>query len=157
MSDFLVEYRIMKNLNKYFLILFLAAFFTSPFFCSAQEKIFYMSQLKEKEGIKSLTKNADKIDILAPQFFAVTAKMKIAGQRAWRLLDDSGKIQGRAIIAHEHCLSWFVVRSIIRIGRAALIRIGAPVPPIDSLEPRFVPERFKDRPIAVRLCLKVSA
>lgn len=44
------------------------------------EKIFYMSQGKEKEGIASIKKNADKIDILAPQYFSVTGKMKIAGK-----------------------------------------------------------------------------
>ena len=43
------------------------------------EKIFYMSQLKEKDGIESLKKNADKIDILAPQFYGVSAKLKLAG------------------------------------------------------------------------------
>ena len=56
----------------------------SPIFCLADmnglEKIFYMSQSQEKEGILSLQKNADKIDILAPQFFSVSSKMKIVGK-----------------------------------------------------------------------------
>ena len=43
------------------------------------EKIFYMSESKEKEGIASLKINADKIDIIAPQFYGVTEKLKIAG------------------------------------------------------------------------------
>ena len=69
----------MVNLNKYFLLTFLFTFLAVPVFGYARENIFYMSQGKEKEGIISLQKNADKIDILAPQFFSVTAKMKIAG------------------------------------------------------------------------------
>jgi len=63
----------------FFSFIFIAIFFTAPFFCSAQEKIFYMSRLHEKDGIASLLKNADKIDILAPQFYGITEKMKIAG------------------------------------------------------------------------------
>ncbi len=43
------------------------------------EKIFYMSQRKEKEGIESLKTNADKIDILAPQFYAVSSELKLVG------------------------------------------------------------------------------
>ncbi len=39
-----------------------------------------MSQLKEKEGIASIKINADKIDILAPQFFTVSAKMTLDGK-----------------------------------------------------------------------------
>jgi spore germination protein YaaH len=38
-----------------------------------------MSLLKEKDGIKSLEKNADKIDILAPQFYAVSTELKFVG------------------------------------------------------------------------------
>jgi len=72
----------MKKFHKYILLLFISAIFTAPLFCSAEgmEKIFYMSQGKEKEGIASIQKNADKIDILAPQFFAVSDKMKILGK-----------------------------------------------------------------------------
>ena len=44
------------------------------------EKIFYMSQRKEKEGIESLIKNIDKIDILAPQFYAVSSELKLVGE-----------------------------------------------------------------------------
>jgi len=80
-----------KNLTA---ILCCVYFFIIPFFCLASpkpvaeaglagevkmEKIFYMSQLKEKEGIISLKKNADKIDILAPQFYGVSAKLKLTG------------------------------------------------------------------------------
>ena len=53
-----------------------------PFLCSAiqsPEKIFYMNQSGEKKGIASLKKNADKIDILAPQFYAVSDKLKLVG------------------------------------------------------------------------------
>jgi spore germination protein YaaH len=38
-----------------------------------------MSQLKEKDGIESLEKNANKIDILAPQFYAVSTDLKFVG------------------------------------------------------------------------------
>jgi len=44
------------------------------------EKIFYMSELKEKEGIESLKKNVSKIDIVAPQFYGVSAKLKLTGK-----------------------------------------------------------------------------
>jgi spore germination protein YaaH len=69
----------MKTLWKYLLISFVLIL---PSFCSASaiEKIFYMSQSKEKEGIVSLKKNADKIDIVAPQAFGVTENMKIIGK-----------------------------------------------------------------------------
>jgi hypothetical protein len=40
------------------------------------ENIFYMSELKEKEGIASLLENAGKIDILAPQFYGVSPELK---------------------------------------------------------------------------------
>ena len=43
------------------------------------ERIFYMSQLRRKEGIESLKKNANKIDVIAPQFYAVTDKLELAG------------------------------------------------------------------------------
>lgn len=76
----------MKKQLSYFLFFYLPVSFASPLFCFAAdttqynlEKIFYMSQLKEKEGIASLKKNADKIDILAPQFYAVSAKLKLTG------------------------------------------------------------------------------
>jgi len=75
-----------KNLTA---ILCCVSFFAAPFFClPAQaglatevkmEKIFYMSGSKEKEGIASLKKNANKIDIIAPQFYGVSAKLKLTG------------------------------------------------------------------------------
>jgi len=79
----------MNIFNKYFLIIFFSAFLSAPFFCLPaealaraglpQEKIFYMSQSKEKEGIASLQKNANKIDILAPQFYGVSDKLQLVG------------------------------------------------------------------------------
>lgn len=70
-------------MKKILLIISSIAFFTTPFFCLADtynfEKIFYMSQAKEKEGIAVLKANADKIDILAPQFYGVSAKLKLTG------------------------------------------------------------------------------
>ena len=72
----MVEY---INMNKFILVILTAIFFLAPFLCSAEqynmEKIFYMSQLKEKQGIADLKKYSDKIDILAPQFYAVSAKL----------------------------------------------------------------------------------
>jgi spore germination protein YaaH len=67
--------------KKYFLIFVISAFFVVPFLCSAtsMEKIFYLNQAGEKKGLESFENNADKIDILAPQFFAVNSKMKIVG------------------------------------------------------------------------------
>ena len=80
----------MNNFNKYFLFFILIAFIALPIFCIASpkpaaeaglplEKIFYMNQSGEKSGIASLQKNADKIDILAPQFYAVSAKLQLTG------------------------------------------------------------------------------
>ena len=71
---------------KKYLVLFLllAIFSIAPFLCNAEdysmEKIFYMSQGKEKEGIASLKKNYDKIDILAPQFYTISAKLILNGK-----------------------------------------------------------------------------
>jgi spore germination protein YaaH len=68
------------NSKNYLAVLFLCFIFTTvPFFCSAHENIFYMSQAKEKDGIASLNKNSDEIDILAPQFYVVSANLKLAG------------------------------------------------------------------------------
>jgi len=82
----------MKNIAKKFLILFFCStLFLFPFFClpaealaqagsaANPEKIFYMNQSGEKKGLISLQKNADKIDILAPQFYAVSDKLKLVG------------------------------------------------------------------------------
>ena len=44
------------------------------------ERIFYMSRANEKEGMASLERNADKIDILAPQFYEVSSKLQLAGE-----------------------------------------------------------------------------
>jgi len=66
-------------MKKYFLIILIFAFFLLPFFSYASENIFYMSNLKEKEGIESLKVNADKIDIIAPQFYGVSTKLKLVG------------------------------------------------------------------------------
>lgn len=74
----------MKSRFPYFFAVFILAVFLLPSVIFAKEdgfeKIFYMSQGKEKEAIASIKKNADKIDILAPQFFAVTADLKIVGK-----------------------------------------------------------------------------
>jgi spore germination protein YaaH len=66
-------------MKKYFFLILIFSFFILPNFCFARENIFYMSQLREQEGIASLQKNADKIDILAPQFYAVSASMQLNG------------------------------------------------------------------------------
>jgi spore germination protein YaaH len=80
-------------MKKYFLLFIASLFFVAPFLCLAEqqeilvqnnalftgEKIFYMSQNKEKQGIASLQKNVDKIDILAPQFYAINSKLKLVG------------------------------------------------------------------------------
>ncbi len=52
-----------------------------PAFCFAfdMEKIFYMSQRDEEQGIKSLEKNIDKIDIIAPQFYGINSQLKLMG------------------------------------------------------------------------------
>ncbi|MCX6722683.1 MAG: glycosyl hydrolase family 18 protein [Candidatus Staskawiczbacteria bacterium] len=74
-------------LKKILVFFFCFVIFIVPSFClatqagsaSSMEKIFYMSQAREKVGIVSLKKNADKIDILAPQFFAISDKLKLVG------------------------------------------------------------------------------
>jgi len=43
------------------------------------EKIFYMSENREQEGISSLEKNSDKIDIIAPQFYGISADLELTG------------------------------------------------------------------------------
>ena len=74
----------MKRISKYFLFfLVLYVVFLLPQKSLgadySTEKIFYMSNLKEKVGIASLQKNSDKIDILAPQFYGVSADLKLVG------------------------------------------------------------------------------
>jgi len=73
-------------MKKYFFIFLISVLFIIPGFSIANEganfnieKIFYMSQLREKEGIESLKTNTDKINILAPQFYAVTDKLGLTG------------------------------------------------------------------------------
>ena len=71
----------MYSYRKYFLLILLSVFLAAPILCvaSTQEKIFYMSHSKEKEGIVSLQKNYDKIDILAPQFYGVSESLQLVG------------------------------------------------------------------------------
>lgn len=73
----------MKKFLFIFLIIPLILF---PGFLSADqsadfgmERLFYVSNLREKEGIESLKQHADKIDILAPQMYGVTSSLTIAG------------------------------------------------------------------------------
>ena len=75
----------MKKLLAYFIVFFcFSVVFLMPAKIFAAdynfERIFYMSQGKEKEGIASLQKNANKIDILAPQFYGVSAKLVLVGK-----------------------------------------------------------------------------
>ncbi|MCX6724103.1 MAG: glycosyl hydrolase family 18 protein [Candidatus Staskawiczbacteria bacterium] len=90
----------------YLLAVVVIIFVAAPFVGSAStEKIFYMSQLREKEGIASFKKNADKIDILAPQFYTVSAKLKLTGSLdanlkkviAQTLRDPKGTPQGKKL------------------------------------------------------------
>jgi spore germination protein YaaH len=71
----------MNNFCKYFFLFFCLAFLIVPIFClaSVPEKIFYMSQGKEKEGIADIKSNSGKIDILAPQFYGISEKLKLVG------------------------------------------------------------------------------
>jgi len=78
----------MDNMKRIFLIFIFFSFFVTPGFClpsealakdGAQENIFYMSELKEKQGIVSLKKNADKIDVVAPQVYGISSKLKLGG------------------------------------------------------------------------------
>ncbi len=71
---------------KYFLILFFCFF--AAFLCpnislgadyGSFEKIFYLSPAKETTGIASIKKNAENIDILAPQVYGVTTSLKVVG------------------------------------------------------------------------------
>ncbi|MFA6190412.1 MAG: glycosyl hydrolase family 18 protein [Candidatus Staskawiczbacteria bacterium] len=73
-------------MKKYFILILFFVLFAIPFSGLARENIFYMSNLKEKEGIISLEKNADKIDIIAPQFYGVSSSLKLEGG-----LDDNLK------------------------------------------------------------------
>lgn len=69
----------------YFLILF---FVFAPILVSADvnvEKIFYMSQANEKTAITIIQKNAEKIDILAPQAYAVKSDLNLYGSLSLEL------------------------------------------------------------------------
>ncbi len=65
-------------MKKYFFIVLIFAVL-APGLTYASENIFYMSHSKEQEGIVSLQNNATKIDIIAPQFYEVSDKLKLAG------------------------------------------------------------------------------
>jgi spore germination protein YaaH len=62
-------------------IIYLGFLITIPYFVFAKtpERIFYTNKIKEKEAILSIKKNYKKIDILAPQSYALTTKLKLAG------------------------------------------------------------------------------
>jgi len=67
---------------KFYAFLIVAVFSCLPVgtaFAYTPERIFYMAKDKEKEGIESLKQNADKIDILAPQFYVVSTDLNISG------------------------------------------------------------------------------
>ena len=69
-------------MKKYFFIIFAIFILSAPFYAAhAQnfEKLFYLSPAKEKTGIESIKKNHQKIDILAPQVYGVTASLKVVG------------------------------------------------------------------------------
>lgn len=73
-------------MKKYILLFLIFVLFLLPASLSAGEsngfdfeKIFYMSKLREKEGIESLRKNAGKIDILAPQVYVVSSDLNVSG------------------------------------------------------------------------------
>jgi spore germination protein YaaH len=65
-----------------FLITIFLAF--SPVFCFAEnynlEKIFYLPKYNCVDGVASLTKNWDKIDILAPQYHNVLSDFSVVGK-----------------------------------------------------------------------------
>ncbi|HCC59698.1 MAG: hypothetical protein A2402_02865 [Candidatus Staskawiczbacteria bacterium RIFOXYC1_FULL_37_43] len=60
----------------YFLILFL---FLTPVSAFGMEKIFYLSEKNEEISIPIIQKNAKKIDILAPQAYAVKSDLNLYG------------------------------------------------------------------------------
>lgn len=67
----------MEKLLKYILLVFILGLLPCNAF--AVEKIFYMSHSKKQDGIKSLQKYSDKIDILAPQFYGITEDLRLVG------------------------------------------------------------------------------
>jgi spore germination protein YaaH len=87
-------------MKKYFILFYLSAFVVLPFFClPAQtgfaeekpqynmEKIFYLSTSGERKAIVDIKNNADKIDILAPQSYAVGSDLIIHGSLSADLQD----------------------------------------------------------------------
>ena len=70
---------------KYFFIFFAIFIAFAPVFSYADEaecnfeKIFYLSQENEADAIDSINKNWQKIDIIAPQAYAVTSKLILNG------------------------------------------------------------------------------
>lgn len=73
-----------KLLKLVTLVFFLGFLMQIPCFVLAEnsaklEKIFYTNKGKEKEAILSIKKNYKKIDILAPQSYVVTSKLKLSG------------------------------------------------------------------------------
>jgi len=66
----------------YFLILFL---FLTPVSAFGMENIFYVSQSSEKIALPAISKNAEKIDILAPQSYAVKSDLNVYGSLSLEL------------------------------------------------------------------------
>ena len=66
----------------YFLILFLLL---TPVSAFGTEKIFYVSQSSEKNALPAILKNAEKIDILAPQAYAVKSDLNLYGSLSPKL------------------------------------------------------------------------
>jgi len=101
----------MKKLSNHSLIVFCLGYLLGLVFLLPQnvfgadynfEKIFYMSNLREKEGIESLKKNANKIDILAPQFYGVSTSLKLVGgidSKLQKIIDEK-KIKVMPLVAN---------------------------------------------------------
>ncbi len=70
---------------QFFIIFFLVVFFVAPVFAFGEEsnynfeKIFYLSTSSEKKAIADIQANADKMDILAPQAYAVGSDLALHG------------------------------------------------------------------------------
>ena len=76
----------MKICKKYLAVFFFSSIFiASPFLCLAQtaqynfEKIFYLARYNIVSGVDSLSKNWDKIDIIAPQMYVVNPNFTVTG------------------------------------------------------------------------------
>lgn len=78
----------MKSVKNFLILLPFFVFFINPSFCFATqtisnyslEKIFYISQNNIVDGVLSLEKNWQKIDIVAPQMYSVTPELKLTGK-----------------------------------------------------------------------------